>query len=147
MVNINQENENIETGSIETGSPESGSIDTGNVEVGPLGATAYTHPCELYGYHAPRPSRTQGHHRHPRFLQDRVYGELRDNEVLWVCGTCHDNIHEWLFFLLGEEREPNPHPGRKAQAEAQKSYDWYKSVEVNNVGNTKNIGNTENGGS
>lgn len=116
MVNINQENENIGAGSIDTG-------------LEPLGAKARVHPCALYGYHAPRPARTQGHHRHPQYLQKRIYGEVRDNETLWVCGTCHDNIHEWLYFLLGEAREPNPHPGRKAKAEAQKSYDWYKAVE------------------
>lgn len=134
MVNINQENENIEAGSIET-DPLDHDVSKAPVTLEPLGATAQIHPCELYGYHAPRPSRTQGHHRHPRFLQDRVYGEFRDNEVLWVCGTCHDNIHEWLYFLLGEEREPNPHPGRKAKAEAQKSYDWYRSVKVKNAYN------------
>ena len=82
-------------------------------------------PCELHRFHAPTPSRTQGHHRHPVFLQNRVYGRIRDPELLWVCGTCHDNVHEWLAWLLSEARRPSPEPGRLAKAEAQRSYEWY----------------------
>ncbi len=59
----------------------------------PREARAADRPCELVRYHQPRPSRTQGHHRHPVYLQNRVWGRIRDNELLWVCGTCHDNIH------------------------------------------------------
>jgi hypothetical protein len=88
-------------------------------------ATFNDRPCQLHEYHAPRPSRTQGHHRHPVYLQNKVYGEIRDPELLWVCGTCHDNIHEWLSYLLGERREPRPHPGRHAQREAQLTHDWF----------------------
>ncbi len=91
----------------------------------PAEAMASERPCELYAYHAPMPSRTEGHHRHPVFLQNRVYGLIRDAELLWVCGLCHDNIHEWLGWLLGESRRPNPEPGRKAKAEARRTMDWY----------------------
>lgn len=94
----------------------------------PATATAEARPCELYAYHSPRPSRTQGHHRHPVYLQNRVYGKIVDPELLWVCGTCHDNIHEWLGFLLGESRRPIPEPGTKAKAEAQRSFEWYVGV-------------------
>ena len=87
-------------------------------------APAATRPCQLHVYHAPHPSRTQGHHRHPVYLQNRIYGQIRDPELLWVCGTCHDNIHEWLGWLLGETRKPDPEPGRSAKAEAQKTYEW-----------------------
>lgn len=128
MVNINQENENIATGSLETNPLNL--INPTSLISEPVGSTAAIHPCELYGYHVPKPSRTQGHHRHPQALQLKAYGEIRDNQLLWVCGTCHDNIHEWLDFLLGDAREPNPHPGKKARDEAQASYNWYKSVEV-----------------
>lgn len=88
-------------------------------------ATAASRPCQLHTYHSPKPSRTQGHHRHPVYLQNRVYGHIQDSELLWVCGTCHDNIHEWLSWLLKENREPNPHPGRLAKAEATLSFQWY----------------------
>lgn len=94
-------------------------------ELEPLEAQSANRPCQLHGYHAPRPSRTQGHHRHPVYLQNQVYENIRDPELLWVCGTCHDNIHEWLSYLLGEAREPHPHPGRLAKDEAQYSYDWF----------------------
>lgn len=93
-----------------------------------LTAPAAERPCQLYTYHAPAPSRTQGHHRHPIYLQNRVYGRIQDTELLWVCGTCHDNIHEWLAWLLGEAREPNPHPGRYVKTEAQTTYDWYQAA-------------------
>lgn len=91
-------------------------------------ARAEDHPCQLYAlssHGSVKPARTQGHHRHPVYLQNRVYGRIQDGELLWVCGTCHDNIHEWLGWLLGESREPAPHPGRNAKAEAQAAYDWY----------------------
>lgn len=91
----------------------------------PVTAQAANRPCELYSYHAPRPTRTQGHHRHPVYLQNQVYGQLRDTELLWVCGTCHDSIHDWLYWLTGARAKPNPEPGRHAKDEAQRSYDWY----------------------
>lgn len=84
-------------------------------------------PCQLYGYHAPQPSRTQGHHRHPVYLQNRVYGHVQDPELIFVCGTCHDNVHEWIGWLLGESRRPSPEPGRFAKAEAQRTVDWYRA--------------------
>lgn len=88
-------------------------------------AKASEKPCELYRYHAPKPSRTQGHHRKPLYLQKRVFNEVRDHEIMWLCGTCHDSTHDWLDWLLGEARKPDPEPGRKAKAEAKVSYDWY----------------------
>lgn len=88
-------------------------------------ATFREHPCQLYAYHAPQPVRTQGHHRHPVYLQNRVYGKIQDPELLWVCGSCHDSIHEWLGFLLGESRHPDPEPGRLVKAEAQRTFEWY----------------------
>ena len=89
-------------------------------------ATAAERPCELYAYHAPHVVRTQGHHRHPQYLQERIAGRVWDGELLWVCGSCHDAIHEWLSWLLGEARRPDPEPGRLAKAEAQRAFDWYQ---------------------
>lgn len=94
----------------------------------PREAPAADHPCQLLTYHAPQPARTHGHHRHPVYLQNRIYGRITDPELLWVCGTCHDNIHEWLGWLLGESRRPSPEPGRFAKAEARAAYDWYVST-------------------
>lgn len=88
-------------------------------------AKATDRPCQLHKYHSPRPSRTNGHHRRPVYLQNRVYGNIQDGELMWLCGTCHDSVHEWLSWLLKEAREPSPHPGRLAKAEAQRTYDWY----------------------
>lgn len=98
----------------------------------PKTAKAADHPCELYthdGY--PRPTRTQYHHRHPVYLQNRVYGQIRDQDrpdMLWLCGLCHDSVHDWVSYLLGEAREPYPHPGRKAKQEAERTVAWYRSL-------------------
>jgi len=92
-------------------------------------ATAASRPCQLVTYHAPTVVQTEGHHRHPVYLQNRVYGRIQDPELLWVCGNDHSAIHEWIGFLLGESRRPNPEPGRLAKAEAQRSVDWYISAQ------------------
>lgn len=94
----------------------------------PVAATAASQPCELYDYHAPKVVRTQGHHRHPVYLQNRVYGRILDPELLWVCGSCHDAVHEWIGFLLGETRRPDPEPGRKAKAEAETTVAWFRAA-------------------
>lgn len=88
-------------------------------------ATAAEQPCSLYAYHAPAVTRTQGHHVYPLYLQRRL-GVVND-EIRWLCGNCHDSVHEWLSWLLGEAREPSPHPPPRARALAQVAYDWYVS--------------------
>jgi hypothetical protein len=88
-------------------------------------AKAGEHPCELYSYHRPQVTRTQYHHTKPVYLQNDLYGKIVYGPDLWVCGSCHDSIHEWLSWLLGEARKPDPEPGRYAKASAQASYDWY----------------------
>ncbi len=90
----------------------------------PRTASAVLRPCELYKYHAPVPVITQGHHVHPVFLQNRVYGQIRDNELKWLCGTCHDTVHAWLYWLLGERAQPEG-VGYSAKREAQATFDWY----------------------
>lgn len=93
-------------------------------------AQAAEKPCAMYRHLWPRPTRTQGHHRHPVYLQNRVYGKIRDSELLYLCGLCHDSVHDWLSYLLGEGRKPNPEPGPRIKAEAKLSYEWYKSFQV-----------------
>ena len=73
----------------------------GSALTAPLEAQAKDRPCQLYRYHRPKPSRTQGHHRHPVYLQNRVFGHILLPELLWVCGTCHDAVHDWISYLLG----------------------------------------------
>jgi hypothetical protein len=97
----------------------------------PRTAQAAEKPCQLYAHSdPPRPTRTQGHHRHPVYLQNRVYGQIRDPELLWLCGLCHDSVHDWISWLLGEARKPEPEPGWKAKAEAQRTVDWYRGVQA-----------------
>lgn len=91
----------------------------------PLTATAAEHPCEVYTYHAPQPVRTQFHHSKPVYLQNRVYGRITFAADTWCCGTCHDSIHEWIGYLLGESRKPDPEPGWKIKQRAQATVDWY----------------------
>lgn len=85
-----------------------------------------SHPCELVTYHAPLPVMTEYHHQKPVYLQTRLYGKVLYGPSLWLCGNCHDAIHAWLYWLLGERREP-PRVGRAAKLEAQATFDWYTS--------------------
>jgi hypothetical protein len=92
-------------------------------------AQAVDRPCELYAHtRAPTPVRTQGHHVHPVSLQNRVYGQIRDPELMWLCGLCHDSVHETISWLLGEGRTPNPMPGRNVLTEAERTVDWYHAA-------------------
>lgn len=91
-------------------------------------ATATARPCELYAYHAPTVTRTQGHHIFPVYLQNRVYGRIVLPDLIWLCGNCHDSTHEWLSWLLGDARHPDPVPPPRARALAQKAFDWYTTA-------------------
>lgn len=95
-----------------------------------IAAPAADKPCQLHRHHAPTVVRTQGHHRHPVYLQNRLYGRIVLPELLWVCGTCHDSIHAWLDWLLRDARRPNPEPGRLVKAEAQRTFAWYQAAVV-----------------
>ena len=81
-------------------------------------------PCELYKRHAPIPTLTEGHHIHPVFLQNRLYGNIQDNTLKYLCSNCHDSVHEWLYWLLGQ-RKNEPRVGRLAKAEAERTYAWF----------------------
>lgn len=96
----------------------------------PNTAHAAVKPCAMYKTHGSAVSViTEGHHIRPEFLQRRVYnGDTPDNEKVWLCPNCHTNLHAWLYFLLGEWREPNPHPPARSKAWAQEAYDWYQQA-------------------
>lgn len=81
-------------------------------------------PCTLVAYHAPVPTLTEYHHSKPVFLQNRLYGKIVYGPDTYLCSNCHDSVHEWLYWLLGERRVI-PMVGRNARAEAQRTYDWY----------------------
>lgn len=91
-------------------------------------ARAADKPCALYRYHAPQVVRTQGHHTRPVYLQNRVYGRIQDPDLMWLCGSCHDAVHEGISWMLGEARKPEPMPGRLALAEARRTVAWYQAA-------------------
>lgn len=92
----------------------------------PTTAPAAEKPCEMYLDHgSARPSVTQGHHVFPVYLQNRKYGRIVHGELMFLCGTCHDNLHAWLYWLMGERKIPNPEPPRRAKAHAARVVDWY----------------------
>lgn len=80
--------------------------------------------CELVAYHAPMPVMLQHHHQKPVELQNRLYGKIVYGPTLWLCGSCHDSVHAWLYWMLGERKQP-PYIGRAAKAEAERTYQWY----------------------
>lgn len=95
-------------------------------EPGPRTALWLDQPCELVSYHAPVPSMTSHHHQKPEFLQKRLYGKTLYGPSMWVCSNCHDSIHAWIYWLLGE-RLVMPSVGRAAKAEAERTFQWYTS--------------------
>lgn len=108
---------------------DDGSFGPARTPNGPLTAPAAEKPCTLYKDHgSATPSITEGHHRHPVYMQNEVYGRIKDPELLYVCSTCHDNIHAWIYWLTGKRKQPNPLPPARARAEAQRTYEWYLSL-------------------
>lgn len=99
-------------------------------------ATAASHPCQLYRHSAPpHPTRTQWHHRLPEYLQARLWGRtlLQDPPsvpdstcMLWLCGLCHDSVHDWISHVLDGWRPPDPEPGTAARREAQHTLALYR---------------------
>lgn len=92
----------------------------------PLTASAQDKPCQLYTYHAPAVVITEYHHSKPVYLQNRLYGRIVYPADTWLCSNCHEAVHAWLYWLLGERRQPTG-VGIYAKAEAQRTYDWYKA--------------------
>lgn len=92
----------------------------------PRTAFAPEQDCQLVTYHAPQPVMVEYHHRRPVYLQNRLYGTIRYGPELWLCSSCHDAVHAWLYFLMGEHREP-PRIGRAAKAEAERTFAWYQA--------------------
>lgn len=92
----------------------------------PVTAFYDAQPCTLVAYHAPLPLITEFHHSKPMYLQNRLYGKVVYAADMWVCSNCHDSIHAWLYWLLGERRKP-PYIGRAAKAEAERTYLWFRS--------------------
>ncbi len=90
----------------------------------PRTAFAVLRPCTLATYHAPTPVLTEYHHSKPVFLQNRLYGKIIYGADVWACGNCHDAVHAWLYWLLGERAQP-PYMGRNTKAEAERTYVWY----------------------
>lgn len=92
----------------------------------PMEASALDRPCQMYRDHgSARPSVTQGHHVYPIYLQNRKYGQIRHGDLRWLCGTCHDNTHAWIYWLMGERKKPNPEPPPRAQELARVVVAWY----------------------
>jgi hypothetical protein len=104
--------------------------ETEHALVRPVTASAATRPCELYATHYPVVVVTEGHHIHPVYLQNRVYGRIQDTELKWLCSGCHDAVHAWLYWLLGERARPAVTPPPRARAEAEHAHAWYLQAQL-----------------
>jgi hypothetical protein len=83
-------------------------------------------PCEMVATHQPKPVITENHHTKPEYLQRRLYGVTLYPADKWLCSNCHEAVHAWLYWLLGERAKP-PYIGNAAKAEAERTYSWYMS--------------------
>lgn len=83
-------------------------------------------PCEMRKSHNPTPIRTQSHHRFPVYLQKRLWGSVRHDDRIALCGTDHDSLHTWIAVLLGEQARPTLSPGWLVEREAQFVIEWFR---------------------
>lgn len=92
-------------------------------------ASAAAKPCSMYQDHgSARPAFTQGHHLYPVYLQNKVWGRIVLPNLVWLCGTCHDNLHGWLYWIQGERfATPIGVPAR-ARAAAEAVDRWYEGA-------------------
>lgn len=101
-------------------------LQDGHELIRPITASATDKPCELYLDHgSARPVITQGHHIKPVYLQNRKYGKIVSNELMYLCGNCHDSIHAWLYWIMGERKMPTAPVPIRAKNKAQQAYDWF----------------------
>lgn len=101
-------------------------MDDGHELIRPVTASAADKPCELYLDHgSARPVITQGHHIYPVYLQNRKYGKIVHGDLMYLCGNCHDSVHAQLYYLMGERKMPTVTVPKRAQAQAQRAYNWF----------------------
>lgn len=67
---------------------------------------ARVRPCQIHRTHKPTPVGSELHHSFPKYLQERVWGEVRVNDVTALCGTGHSDVHFALDALLAGKRMP-----------------------------------------
>lgn len=66
-------------------------------------------PCRCVGDHRPLPNMVELHHLHPQGDQRRLWGEIRDREVVPLCPTGHHNVHAYLDYLYARVADlPGP---------------------------------------
>lgn len=92
----------------------------------PLTAPFDVKPCQLLREHRPIPTLTEYHHSKPVYLQNRLYGRIVYGADMYLCANCHDSVHEWIYWLMGERRA-EPHVGRMAKMLAAQTVDWFNA--------------------
>lgn len=90
-------------------------------------AFATTQPCVLVATHVPTPLMTEYHHTKPVYLQNRLYGHVQFGPDLWVCSNCHDSIHAWIYYLMGEHQRPPGSTHTAAYRAARATVDWFNA--------------------
>ena len=80
----------------------------------PRKVTQHDRPCEVHKYHSPITVINELHHIFPQEKQKRVWGEVRDNREVSLCGTGHNTVTqswlyhdkhlEWPEWCIGESR-------------------------------------------
>lgn len=102
------------------------SPENGHELIRPITAPAAEKPCELYLDHgSSNPVITQGHHIFPVYLQNRKYGKIVIPDLMYLCGTCHDSVHAWLYWIMGERKKPSVPVPPRAEALAWRAYQWF----------------------
>lgn len=73
-------------------------------------------PCRCVARHNPLPVEVELHHLIPQWMQQRVWGRVRDQTLIPVCPTTHMNIHALINATL--HGVPPPHASAYTRAQA-----------------------------
>lgn len=71
-----------------------------------LTIAATERPCRIHKTHKPTPVSSELHHRFPKYLQIAVWGEVRERDIVPLCGTGHSDVHFAIDALLRGKKLP-----------------------------------------
>lgn len=88
--------------------------------------TRDTEVCTGAGSHAPLPLWTERHHIFPTYLCDLLGVEERD-EVLPLCGNCHERVHHAIRHLVNTGENPHRLSVRETSL-VQAAWSWWQQT-------------------
>lgn len=73
----------------------------------PLQASQVDKPCVLHAEHRPVTIVNELHHPFPQEWQKKLWGKVRDNRMVSLCATGHNNVHAAISFYEKNGKFPD----------------------------------------